>query len=137
MSTLLIETIIDSLKVLDEMKGRSLEEIKSNRMVSDCVLWNLYVAIQSTIDLSLKAVIRLGLPAPDSYTEAFEILKESGIIKKELAEKLKGMVRFRQILAHRYMRIDLDKVYEVLQRNLEEIRIYLKVLQEALAKKKD
>ena len=48
--------------------------------------------------------------------EVFQILWEAGILPEECVLVLTGVGRFRNILAHVYITIELDKVYENLQK---------------------
>lgn len=132
---MLLKSIVESMEILEELKGKPLSEIASNRVLAGCMLWNLYTVVQSTIDLTLKIVVKLRLPSPETYTEAFQILKQHDIIPGELAEKLITMVRFRHILAHKYTSIDLEKAYYIMQNNLDDIKVYLKILRDKLAKR--
>lgn len=70
--------------------------------------------------------IDLGLLRPADNYEAVSILFNQGIISKELANKLTGMVGLRNILVHEYGKIDRARIYQILTTQLEDIAEYQK-----------
>jgi len=62
-----------------------------------------------------------GFRKPDTYAEVFEILSENHVIPKKLHQEIEGMTAFRNILVHDYLRLDLDRIYQVLQQKLRPI----------------
>jgi len=128
-----LETVLESLEILNELKKRTLQELAENPVLRGAVLWYLYTAVQGCIDLALKAISRLGLRTPESYADAFRVLAEAGIIPDSLASSLVAMTRFRNILAHGYVRIDFEKIYDILHHSLGDIRSFLSTLVAKLA----
>lgn len=54
-----------------------------------------------------------GYRKPETYGEIFQILAEEGAIPEKLLVELEGMAAFRNVLVHDYLRLDLDRVYQV------------------------
>ena len=90
-------------------------------------------AIESLIDVSamIVSIEQLGLPADEA--SIFDMLVKKTILSKELAEKLKNMKGFRNILGHRYGDVDDELVYDYLTTCLndfdkfeKEIKTYMK-----------
>jgi uncharacterized protein YutE (UPF0331/DUF86 family) len=125
---MLFETVADAVKVLEELREKSTEEIAGDTVLLGGVLWYLYLAVQGCIDIALKTISKLTLRAPESYGDAFAVLREEGLIPEELAKSLIAMARFRHVLAHVYTKLDLNRVYDMLHRDLEEIKEFLRVL---------
>lgn len=63
---------------------------------------------------------RQNLTIPDSEENTFVVLAQASIIIRTLANRIKGMVRFRNILVHDYMDIDSAIVYKILTENLKD-----------------
>jgi len=64
-------------------------------------------------------------------TNGFFIETENGsmdleIIDNELEEKLIKMTKFRNLLGHLYMEINNEKIYEILQNNLNDFNLFKK-----------
>ncbi|MEM2144164.1 MAG: DUF86 domain-containing protein [Candidatus Jordarchaeaceae archaeon] len=125
---MLFETVSDAIKVLEELKMKSVRELEEDSTLLGAVLWHLYLAVQGCIDIALKTISKLSLRTPESYADAFTVLSEEKLISKELAKKLVAMARFRHILAHVYTKLDLGRVYDILHHNLENIKEFLKIL---------
>jgi len=56
---------------------------------------------------------------PETYSEIFDDLKKNDIINKDVAEKLVSFVGLRNLLGHLYTKIDNEKVYEIIQEDLD------------------
>ena len=80
----------------------------------------LQLAIQACIDIANYLIAQLGLRAPDQLENVFSVLGEEGVIAADLAQRMVGMVRFRNILVHDYIEIDADLVYGHLQTGLDD-----------------
>ena len=133
---MLFETVSDAIKVLEDLKIKSMEEIKEDSTLLGGVLWHLYMAVQGCIDIALKTISKLALRTPESYADAFRVLSEEKLISEELAKKLVAMARFRHVLAHVYTKLDLDRVYNILHHNLEDIKEFLKIIAAKLQERK-
>lgn len=75
-------------------------------------------AIQGCIDIGAELVAILGLRKPTSNADVFTVLAEEGIVPQDLLPQLWAMIRFRNILAHKYRAVDFSLVYETLQSSL-------------------
>lgn len=119
------ERILSKLDMLDEyleklnaIKPLSIEEYSASlekRMSCERLL---HLLIETTMDacyLLVKA-LKLGLPAGDESA----IQKLSGVFPAEMIEKLKGMKRLRNILVHRYGEIVDERIFDILENNLDD-----------------
>lgn len=58
------------------------------------------------------------------------MLAETGMISPELSQRLQRMARFRNVLVHMYWSVDCERVYEVLQKQLEDLRAFVRAIGE-------
>lgn len=79
----------------------------------------MYLSIECLLDIGNHIISDKGLRKPETYSEIFQILAEEEIISQKLLEELKGMAAFRNILVHDYLRIDLDKVYQLIHEKIK------------------
>ena len=82
------------------------------------IKYTLACAIQDVTRISLHIVVAEGLAkVRDSESEAILALADSGIIPKELGQKMKGMPAFRNRLIHDYLpgKFDAEKLFDRLQ----------------------
>ena len=48
-----------------------------------------------------------------------QVLSEEKVIPEKLFQELEGMASFRNVLVHDYLKLDLDKVYQVIKERLK------------------
>jgi uncharacterized protein YutE (UPF0331/DUF86 family)/predicted nucleotidyltransferase len=103
-------------------------------LTNDFVLWHaMLISIQSCLDIANHLIVRENLRRPATYREAFEILTEASVIPQELSEELADLAGFRNILVHVYWRLDLHRVYEILQYGLTPLRQFRNITSQLLA----
>ncbi len=74
------------------------------------------------------------LKRPESYQEVFLVLGEHGILPGDFAIKFAPSVGFRNRLVHMYAKIDIVKLYNYLQNNVEDIEQFGKYIAQYLIK---
>jgi uncharacterized protein YutE (UPF0331/DUF86 family) len=82
----------------------------------------LELAAQCCIDLAMEVVARRGLGLPESNREAFVRLAQAGLLTSAQAEALGGWAGMRNVLAHLYGSIDLDRLYSALREDKTVLR---------------
>ncbi|MGQ4892635.1 MAG: type VII toxin-antitoxin system HepT family RNase toxin [Candidatus Njordarchaeia archaeon] len=83
----------------------------------DALMYRLHTSIESVMDIVAMLVKDLGRNVVDDYGN-IEVLEELNIIDQELADKLKQLNGLRNIIVHRYNKIDTRMIIE----SLDEIR---------------
>jgi uncharacterized protein YutE (UPF0331/DUF86 family) len=116
------QEISDSLVRLEKIKNLSREEFLKNRDIQDIASYRLLVAIEAALNLCYHVSAKKLKKAPDEYAECFGILGEAEIIPEELAEELKKMARFRNMLVHMYWKIDYDIIFDILRDKLDQLK---------------
>ncbi len=104
----------------------TVEELKKDRIKKNAVLHELQIAIQSCIDLGNHFIAEKSLTKPETYKEIFEILKTAGFLKDDLAEKMKALAGFRNVLVHMYFNLDLNRAYEILIQEISTLEEFKK-----------
>jgi len=74
----------------------------------------LEIAAQCCIDLALAVITQRALAVPQTYREAFTTLARAGVIDAALSTDLEGWAGLRNVLAHMYTALDLDRVHAAL-----------------------
>ncbi len=95
---------------------------------SDAVILHLWQATQIAIDLALKACLRLGLGTPTGYADAFRRLAEEGRLEPDLARRLALAVGFRNVVAHTYERLDMERVWRAAREGPADLRAFVSAL---------
>lgn len=88
------------------------EEDTRRTQVQWAIRYGLQCAIQCVLDAGLHILVDGNLERPNDSKEILLALGRHGIIPVELAERIQGMAGFRNILVHRYFKVDPVKVYQ-------------------------
>ena len=118
----------ENLSRLKIKKDMSLSEFLKNFDYQDSVLHNFQVTIQACIDIASHIVSDQGWEIPPFLPGFFDILAEHQVIEDNLAETMRQMVGFRNILVHEYETVDLKKVHHYLQNNLGDFEQYFQAI---------
>lgn len=103
-----------TLRKLKELSSISWDEYKKNEALQDRAERNLQLAAQACIDIGSHIIADREYRTPSSYSDIFNVLQEEGLLPKELAEKMKRIAGFRNILVHDYLDIDPKIVHACL-----------------------
>ena len=99
------------LQSLRQVQTVPLDEYLDDDSIQTYVERKLQLAIQVCMDIGNYLIGQLGLAVPDEPENVFAVLGREGILDRELARRMVGMVRFRNILVHDYLDIDSQIVY--------------------------
>ena len=115
-------------KRVTEIKQNS-EKIRRYASISDAEFWADERNILSVKHLLLESIEACGnicihisakkiLKGASSFAECFENLAEAKVVDEELAQRLRAMSRFRNILVHRYWDVTDEKILAYARTNL-------------------
>jgi uncharacterized protein YutE (UPF0331/DUF86 family) len=82
----------------------------------------LQLLTQICLDIANDLIARLNLEIPDEEENVFITLSKAGLLDPALADRLKGLVGFRNILVRDYLEIDQEIVFENFQKNLQDFK---------------
>jgi uncharacterized protein YutE (UPF0331/DUF86 family) len=116
--------IEDSVSRLERFKALAREEFLSNQDTLDLACYRLLVAIEAALALCYHVSAKRLRKVPEEYSECFGMLCEAEIIQPDLTRRLQQMARFRNLLVHMYWKVDYEQVYDILHRNLEDLRAF-------------
>ena len=113
----IIERCIQRIHDVYQDQRESLDDLTKQ----DSIILNIQRACEASIAIAmhLVSIKRLGLP--QSSREAFELLKQQGLISDTLLTSLKGMVGFRNIAVHNYQVLKLDIVEMIIEHRLKDL----------------
>ena len=127
-----IEEILESLKLVEENLPEDLETFQSLGLIKDGIYKRIEFAIQNVIDICaiLNSDLKLGMPEREE--DVFEGLVRAGILPREMVDKLRLMKGFRNILVHRYGRINDELAFETLHEHLNDIYEFVELVEKFL-----
>jgi len=97
---------------------------EKDHLKQDAIAANLQRAAEQAIDLANHVIRKDKLGLPKESKESFEILARAKVIPQELADKLKGMVGFRNIMVHQYQEMDIKIMVDVIEHHLDDLVVF-------------
>ncbi len=130
MDRIILEKKIDSiLRCLIRIEGRlpsHKKEFVLDYDAQDVVVLNLTRAVQLSVDIATHILAKSHQAVPATMSDAFVKLYQQGIISKEIADKMRKSVGYRNVAIHSYDDIDLTITYEIARNHLQDFKVYIK-----------
>jgi len=92
----------------------------------ESILFNIQMAIQNCIDIAAHIISDEGFGVPGGTNEMFYLLEDNGFLSNDLTEKMVKAVGFRNLMVHEYGKIDLDQVYDMARKDIDDLNDYLR-----------
>jgi uncharacterized protein YutE (UPF0331/DUF86 family) len=89
----------------------------------------LEILIQKLLDIGAHLLASEIKNDWDDYTEIISKLGHHDIIPAPFAGKIQGMAGLRNILIHQYLRVDPDKLYDLMQNRLSDFTQFMAYIQ--------
>ncbi len=99
---------------------------KADHRYKSAIERDLQVAIEACIDIGKVIISEKKLRPPESMKDICMVLFENGFIDKRMLHDLELMIGTRNILVHRYEKIDLEIIYGILKRHLQDFHRFIK-----------
>ena len=120
----------DRLDTLLE-KLREIKDVEEKKFLNDLTLQlsaqrALVVSINICIDIGAHILSLNKSGKPETYSEIFENLSNLEIINIKRKDDIIALVKFRNLLGHLYMEINNEKVYEIIQKDLDILTFFKK-----------
>lgn len=122
------------LRHLRQMQGTTFQAFTTNAALQAQAERWLQLAAECVLDLAHHLIAESGFRTPTSYRDAFAVLLERGVLDAELSARMQQWAGFRNVLVHLYLDVDAAIVYEVLQRDLDDLETYASKLIEAVGR---
>lgn len=97
------------------------ETDSDDQMRQDAIAMNLQRACESAIDIANHLIRTRKLGLPQDSRDAFDLLRQGGIIDEDLNAVLKSTVGFRNILVHEYRALDPTIVDSIIRERLDDL----------------
>lgn len=122
---------------LERFRAMSGEEFAADIEHVWAVEHGLQLCIQCVIDVCDHLVAQLCLGVATTHPDAVELLCQAGVLPESLRPALIGMMRFRNLLVHAYLQVDVDKVYDTLQTGLSDFAEFTRCVLEFLRRNQE
>ena len=119
------------LRDLEELKKSStLQDFVTNKITRRYAERTLQLAVEACLDLAQHIISYQGFREPLDNKDCFQVLYEEGITSQSLADRLKKMTQFRNVVVHDYLKINPEIVFAIIQKDLGDITAFIKAIEE-------
>lgn len=120
---------------LRKYRSTTEEELQKNDLLKSAMERNFQLAIESALDIGEIIISTRDFEKPEDYKDIILILQKNKIIPKEFAERFAKAASFRNILVHMYEEVDVRKLHDYLENNLEDFNEFAKFVTKYLERK--
>jgi len=124
-----IVEIKDNLSIIQENLPSEVHEFIQLGLIKDGIYKKIECCIQSLYDICsiINTDLHLGIPEGDE--SIIDNLRAQKLFTEDQAEKLKRMKGFRNILVHRYGKIDDEMAFGMIKNNLQDFFDFLEIIE--------
>lgn len=116
--------IYQGLKTLQKLQ---LKDLEKNIEKVWAVAFGLIAGIEAILDISQYILANQNIKI-ESYSKIPEKLFEAEVISKDFSEKLQQMIGFRNRAIHNYPSLEPKRLYEILQKDIDDFKKFLKIV---------
>ncbi len=122
-----LNDVIESISIVSDNFPDNFVSFENSGLVKDGIYKKIEFAIDSIIDICYIINSDLRLGTPEEEEDIFDNLKSNKIFKRDIISLIKEMKGFRNILVHKYGKIDDKKAFETMK---EEMKDFEKIIKE-------
>ncbi len=129
------DVLINKAAVIERCVARAREEYAANPAMfasdftrQDAAILNIQRACEAALDMGQHLIRREKLGVPQSARDVFVLLAQGGWLDVTLADALKRMVGFRNIVVHDYQALQLPITVSIIEKHLDEFLQYSQAL---------
>ena len=127
--------IEESIELVSEHIPESFDDFSRLGLVKDGIYKRTEFAIENVFDICAIINSDLMLEMPENEEDIIENLAYKDILNKEMAEKLRRMKGFRNIVVHRCGKIDDRIAYSILRTNHDDFYTFTEMIEDFLKSK--
>ena len=128
-----IAAVRDAVARVRETLPAEPEDLAADRTIREVVVLNLFVAIQECLSLATHWLADEGRSVPATYGDVFRALAEHHVIDPGLVSRMTAAAGLRNLVAHRYGNLDLERVHEVGTHHLSDLLEFCESLQRSMS----
>lgn len=129
-----IELIKEYFQEMEDIIKLSDKEILKDVLKHRALERNFQLIVDEIIDINLHFIRELDLKSPDDFQNTFMTLAENSIFPQEFAEKIAPVVGLRNIIVHRYEKLDRKTFVRQVKKEYKDFVEYLNVINQYLKK---
>lgn len=99
---------------------KSFKDFRKNHKDQKAVQKMLQEMVEICMDIGKHIIADEGFRFPENSKDIFTVLHENNVLSKNVVSTMHNMVGFRNIVIHLYEKIDLEIVYGIYKRHLND-----------------
>jgi uncharacterized protein YutE (UPF0331/DUF86 family) len=119
-----LAALYDRIQRVKVTVPESAEALRADRNALDLVSFNLMLSVQVCADMASHLIADEGWPAASSLAEGFKRLEQFDVIDRESALALQRAVGLRNVVAHGYAGIDVERCFDAAQHGLGDLESF-------------
>ena len=123
-----LQHLKEYLKILKLLQKFSLKEIDQDPFKKGALLHYLQLSAEICIDIGQMILVAENFVVPDESAKIFIILGDHKWLPKKFAEEFSAVARFRNLLVHEYVEINIAKVYSYLHDELKDFEFFAQAI---------
>ncbi len=124
-----INEIYKSLDLINENMPDSFDKFNELGIIKDGIYRQLEYSIENLIDIFYILNSDFELDVPFDDTDLIDNLKTKKIISEDIAILMLKLKGFRNIVVHRYSKLDDRMAYDFIKNNLDDFYIIIKFIE--------
>ncbi len=118
----LLRSYVSELRQADDINWKKYEnDVRAKAFVERY----LHLAIEEVIDIANHLISFYKWREPEGFRDVFSVLCEHRVIPKNDLNSFQNMASFRNMLVHRYEKIDDEMVFGFFKKKLEDFDLYI------------
>jgi uncharacterized protein YutE (UPF0331/DUF86 family) len=123
-----IQTIEANTGKLKELRMYSLQEFLEDFRNVEAAKHLLQVNVEAMLDVANHIAARNRWQTPVTSAEAIALLGQNGYLSSDEVTTFSKMVKFRNRLVHLYHMVDDQEIFNILQENLDDFSLFVKII---------
>ena len=117
------DQIRENIQLIEKNLSKSFVEFEKLGIVKDGIYRRFEYSVELVIDILslINAELKLGIP--NGTSDIIDQLLKNEILDEGLADIIRGMKGFRNILVHRYGKLEDKLAYKIIVENLSDFQI--------------
>ncbi|MBU4338957.1 DUF86 domain-containing protein [Patescibacteria group bacterium] len=129
-----LNKLTESLEYLEKYRKETKEDFLVDFTVNAAAMHYMVLGIEIITDIGNHILNENYQVSSDEYSEVIEKLGEYEIVPEKFAKENADMAKFRNLIIHAYDKIDMEQVYQNLQKTPDIFRKFAKYFVEFLEK---
>ncbi len=113
--------INESLQMITKYINISYKEFENDKVIQNVVEFNLFIIINQMAEIANHIIVDNDYGIIETLSDGFRVLKQKGYISESNMNNYIKMVGFRNIIAHQYVDLKKEIVFDVIKNKLKDI----------------